>query len=232
MHVHPVTINALIRITALTVNYTLSTANYIGGELMRHILSMAENFGVFEAAPVALAAAAVYLIIRVILLKAEAIKRKSLVSEIAGVLLAGYIAALLMIVWFSRWSSWDDFFYRITHIEDLLRDGYHYMNNKRVMRFFSDGLLDHERFEVLANVALFVPLGFLLPVFWRRLSWWQTDLICFGATCVIELVQPLFNSVYDLDDIITNTLGGIIGCSLAKISILVKKHVKNREKSG
>lgn len=197
---------------------------------MRDILLSAENYGVFEAVPVALIAAAVYLVVRVILLKAKVVKRKSVTSEIAGVLLAGYIAALLMIVWFTRWSSWDEFTYRISHIGELWRDGYHYTNNRRIPHFFSGGLREYERFEVLANVALFVPLGALLPIFWRKLSWWATDLICLGATCVIEFVQPLFNGICDLDDVIANALGGVIGCAAAKIAILIKKLVKNREK--
>lgn len=199
---------------------------------MRDIISSAENYGVFEAVPVAVAAAAVYLVIRVILLKNKVLERKSVVSEIAGVLLVGYVAALLNIVWFSRWSSWGHFTYKISHIGELWQDEYHYTNNRRVWRFFSGELMEYERFEVLANVALFVPLGALLPVFWRKLSWWAVDLICLGSTCVIELFQPLFGGVCDLDDIITNALGGVIGCTLAKTVLLIAKRVKNRKKSG
>lgn len=199
---------------------------------MLNIIHSAGAYGVFEAFPVSLAAAAVYLVIRVILLKKNVIKQKPPVSEAAGVLLAGYIAALLMIVWISRWLSWDDFVYNIAHFGDLWRDGWHYRNNGRIQRFFTDELMGYERFEVLANVALFVPLGFLLPIFWRKLRWWQVDLICLGTTCVVELVQPLINGVGDLDDLIANALGGIIGCALAKTVIMIEKHVKNRKKSG
>lgn len=200
---------------------------------MLNIIHSARAYGVFEAFPVSLAAAAVYLVIRVILLKKNVIKQKPPVSEAAGVLLAGYIAALLMIVWITRrWLSWDDFVYNIAHFGDLWRDGWHYRNNGRIQRFFTDELMGYERFEVLANVALFVPLGFLLPIFWRKLRWWQVDLICLGTTCVVELVQPLINGVGDLDDLIANALGGIIGCALAKTVIMIEKHVKNRKKSG
>lgn len=198
---------------------------------MWNILLSARAYGVYEAVPEALAAAVVYLVIRVILLKNGVVRRKSVASEIAGVLLAGYIAALLDIVWFSRWSGWEEFSYRSSHIAEMFCDRYHYTNNGRVMRFFSDELLGYERFEVLANVALFVPLGFLLPIFWRKLPWWATDLICLGATCVVEFVQPLIDGVCDLDDIIANALGGVIGCGLAKTVIFIKKSVKNRKKS-
>ena len=187
------------------------------------------GYGVREAIPVSLAAAAVYLVIRVVLIRTSVIRRKPALSEAAGVLLAGYIAALLMIVWITRWISWEDFASAISNYGDLWQDGYHYTNNRRIARFFSSELLDYERFEVLANVALFVPLGFLLPVFWERFRWWQVDLICLGTTCVVELVQPLIDGVGDLDDIIANALGGIIGCALAKTAFLVGKCVKNRK---
>ena len=199
---------------------------------MSDIIAKAKTYGVFEALPVSLAAAVVYLIISVVLIKADVIKRKPTILETVGVLLVGYIAALLMIVWINRWQSWNEFIYNIAHFEDLWHDGWHYRNNGRIRRFFTDELLGYERFEVLANVALFVPLGFLLPIIWRRLRWWQVDLICLGTTCVVELVQPLIDGVGDLDDLIANTLGGIIGCALAKIVILIGKRVKNRKKCG
>ncbi len=199
---------------------------------MLNLIAKMGVYGVFEALPVSLAAAAVYLVIRVILLKKNVIERKPLISEAAGVLLVGYIAALLMIVWITRWLSWDEFVYNISHFGDLWRDGWHYRNNGRIERFFTDELLGYERFEVLANVALFVPLGFLPPIFWRSLRWWQVDLICLGTTVVVELVQPLINGVGDLDDLIANTLGGIIGCALAKAVILIGKCVKKRKKCG
>lgn len=198
---------------------------------MSELIDNARAYGVFDAVPAALAASAVYLVIRFVLLKKNVISRKSFVSEAAGVLLVGYLAALVMIVWITRWTSWEEFLHKISNYGSLWQDGYHYTNNKRILRFFSDELMDYERFEVMANVALFVPLGFLLPVFWRKLRWWQVDLICLGTTCVVELVQPLVNGMGDLDDIITNLLGGVIGCALAKICLFASYRVKKRKKS-
>lgn len=198
---------------------------------MSELIGKAKDYGVFDAVPAAFAAMAVYLVIRLVLLKKNVIPRKSFVSEAAGVLLVGYLAALVMIVWITRWTSWEAFMNKISDYGSLWQDGYHYKNNKRILRFFSDELMDYERFEVLANVALFVPPGFLLPFFWRKLRWWQVDLICLGTTCVVELVQPLVGGVGDLDDVITNFLGGIVGCALAKICLFVSDRVKKRKKS-
>lgn len=67
--------------------------------------------------------------------------------------------------------------------------------------------------NVLLNVALFVPLGGLLPLLWQKCRKWYVTLpIGFGASLAIELVQLAFClGSCDVDDLFTNTLGAIIG---------------------
>ena len=67
------------------------------------------------------------------------------------------------------------------------------------------------------NVLLFVPFGFFLPILWsgfRNLkSVVLTGLI---ATCIIEMSQMFTFRTTDINDIITNTVGTIIGYFLAQ----------------
>lgn len=67
----------------------------------------------------------------------------------------------------------------------------------------------------LLNVALFLPLGFLLPVFWKAFrTLWRTALFGFCASLFIELLQVFTFRATDVNDLITNTLGTVIGwCS-------------------
>lgn len=62
------------------------------------------------------------------------------------------------------------------------------------------------------NVALFVPLGALAPLlFKKRLPFWKIVLLGFVVSLVIELSQ-LFNlRATDVDDLVMNTLGTLIG---------------------
>lgn len=69
---------------------------------------------------------------------------------------------------------------------------------------------------LIANVLMFVPLGFLMPVLWRQ-RWWQTLLIVLAATLCIELIQPLFARSFDVDDILLNFAGGAVGLLLSAI---------------
>ncbi len=71
--------------------------------------------------------------------------------------------------------------------------------------------------NVLLNVALFVPVGFLLPVLWKQMrKWYLTIPAGFGVSLAIELVQlALARGVCDVDDLFANTLGGAVGYFLA-----------------
>ncbi len=76
----------------------------------------------------------------------------------------------------------------------------------------------------LMNLLLFVPLGYLLPQFkeirfTRELRWWQNLIIAFAVSLAIETLQlVLHRGTFQLDDLIRNTEGGVIGFALARLT--------------
>lgn len=81
--------------------------------------------------------------------------------------------------------------------------------------------------NVLLNIALFVPLGALLPLLWKKCKkWYITIPVGLGTSFVIELVQlALKRGICDVDDLFANTLGVVIGffCIMAVISLFNEK---------
>ena len=72
--------------------------------------------------------------------------------------------------------------------------------------------------NALLNIALFVPLGAFLPVLsenCRQIK--KTVLIGFCTTFVIEVVQIFTFRTTDINDIIVNVVGTLIGYFIAKI---------------
>ena len=66
--------------------------------------------------------------------------------------------------------------------------------------------------NLLGNIFLFSPIGFFVPLLWRRLdSFKAIALIGFGVTCFIEGTQYFIGRSTDIDDIILNTIGVVIG---------------------
>ena len=69
----------------------------------------------------------------------------------------------------------------------------------------------------ILNILLFVPLGFFLPVLWQRFRKGILSIAFgFGLSLNIELLQMLTFRATDVNDIITNTVGTLVGFLLAK----------------
>lgn len=81
--------------------------------------------------------------------------------------------------------------------------------------YASGGRLDWSETEVLANVALFVPAGFLLAMVLGRPL--VSAVLCVVAAACIELAQQRWfpSRVPSVADVRHNGLGGLVGALLA-----------------
>ena len=85
----------------------------------------------------------------------------------------------------------------------------------------------------LLNVLLFVPLGFLLPVLWKRfrsLLW--TGLAGFSFSLSIELLQLFTLRATDVNDLMTNTAGTILGWLLGRLVLWLFPSIRPSWKTG
>lgn len=67
--------------------------------------------------------------------------------------------------------------------------------------------------NLLGNVLCFVPFGAILPVLNRRArNFFLITLLSFELSFLVEAVQLIFRvGSFDVDDLMLNTLGGILG---------------------
>lgn len=74
--------------------------------------------------------------------------------------------------------------------------------------------------NLLLNTAMFIPLGILLPLIWKRFRKWYRMLAAgLGLSLYIELMQLMAGrGILDIDDLLVNTLGAMLGyCLLATV---------------
>lgn len=65
---------------------------------------------------------------------------------------------------------------------------------------------------VILNILLYLPMGFLLPLIMPKLRIGRVVMIGFLASLLTETVQLVFHlGWFDVDDLINNTLGTLIG---------------------
>ena len=69
--------------------------------------------------------------------------------------------------------------------------------------------------EKIPNILLFIPFGFFIPAVYKsKRNIWKTMLIVFLTTFGIEFLQYFMGRSADIDDVITNFIGGLIGYTI------------------
>ena len=69
-----------------------------------------------------------------------------------------------------------------------------------------------DRAEIILNVVIFLPLGIYAGVLFKKWTWGQKLFFFFLISLMFEELQFIFRiGAFDITDIITNILGGIIG---------------------
>ena len=81
--------------------------------------------------------------------------------------------------------------------------------------------------NLIGNVAMFIPTGIMTPLIYRKLdSFKKTMLTGISISLVIEVIQlPFAVRASDVDDLILNTLGCLLGCGLLALIRGIKKSV-------
>ena len=83
--------------------------------------------------------------------------------------------------------------------------------------------------ENIMNVVVFIPVGLLLGVGFKQVTWWKVLLIGCGISVTIESLQFfLMRGFSELYDVMHNTMGCLIGFEINTIlRIIVKIGYKN-----
>jgi glycopeptide antibiotics resistance protein len=81
--------------------------------------------------------------------------------------------------------------------------------------------------QLAANIVMFIPFGLLLPMTNEKMNkLWKTALFVLFFTVLIETLQFFMGRSADIDDVIMNFIGGILGYLLF---LLLQSVYGNRE---
>lgn len=81
-----------------------------------------------------------------------------------------------------------------------------------IIEMLQGGLTLHTFVNILGNIIMFMPMGFLLPLLFSNLySLKKTVAVGFGTSLLIEFTQLFLIRATDIDDLILNTLGTMLG---------------------
>lgn len=151
--------------------------------------------------------------------------RKKNVSKIPVILFSIYIFALIMVTFIANPSS-----------NGITAPLYERINLTPIINIINAITfnIQYAYIQLVLNIILFIPLGLFLPIIFRHLrSCPKTVLIAGAVTLVIELCQwllPFSNRIFDLDDIVCNVIGALVGYSIWYLVTSIKYKAKNSHK--
>lgn len=101
---------------------------------------------------------------------------------------------------------------------------------KEIMRYSFDSPLFYR--NVLGNIAIFVPFGFIVSDMLKEINnkyhpFW-TILLVTITSLTIEIIQMFIGRSFDIDDIMLNVVGGIIGDIIYIILSAIKRAIIKR----
>ncbi len=138
---------------------------------------------------------------------------------------AGWLLFYLYIILLSYFLFFSEHYGR----ENIMKD-YHYNLEffKEIRRFITyRRQLGFEAFlvNILGNVLAFTPFGFLLPLIDKKYrKFIYTTFLCLLFSLCVELLQLYLKvGIFDVDDIMMNTAGGIIGYIIYLVFHLLRR---------
>lgn len=103
---------------------------------------------------------------------------------------------------------------------------------KTILNYLSgDATLKIAFKNLIGNIVIFLPLGFLLPILFKKIDSYKKILfVSFAFSLIAEATQLFFGiGSFDVDDLLLNALGGILGFAVLRFAKLhYKKYIRNR----
>lgn len=129
---------------------------------------------------------------------------------------------LFLAEWYGRTGTGEDYRYNL----ELFREIRRFITYREQLGMFAVFA------NLFGNILIFVPYGFFISMAAERRGFFKTLFCSLGLSLCVELVQLVTRvGSFDVDDILLNTIGGILGYILFAICNGIRRryHVR-REK--
>lgn len=142
----------------------------------------------------------IFVVPAIMLLQYVIFKHRNFNQFVAVLVFAIYSSAVFSVVGIPTMGTFHvDFGFNLIPLIDIVNSPFDYVKN------------------TILNIILFIPLGFLVPAIWKKFRSLKKMIIMGLAVSIgIEILQIFTFRLTDIDDLITNTAGTIIGYYLSK----------------
>lgn len=157
------------------------------------------------------------------------LKSKKRIRIVGKILFVLYIAFIIYFLIFSDWygrTDMQEYRYNLVLFREIKRF-WEYRDQVGWFAMFTN---------LFGNVLIFVPFGFFMPMASKYRSFFSTLFYSFGLTLCVETFQLITKvGSFDVDDLLLNTIGGVVGYIIFVICAAIRRrhdHKKKKKKSG
>lgn len=142
----------------------------------------------------------IFVIPAVLILRYAIFRKRNLNEMIAVLIFAFYLIAVFSVVGIPTVGTFKvNFSFNLIPLIDIVNSPLECIKN------------------TVLNIILFMPLGFLVPAIWKKYRSIKTMfLMGFALSVCIEILQIFTFRLTDIDDLITNTAGTVLGYYICK----------------
>ncbi|MBR1864913.1 MAG: VanZ family protein [Lachnospiraceae bacterium] len=151
-------------------------------------------------------------------------KKRKIIRMISRICFVLYMIVLVYFLLlsdgFGRIEGYRDYRYNLVPFQEIIR----FVKYRKYIDFMSVVI------NLGGNVAAFMPFGALIRwVINRRVRWFQVILYTFSFSLCVELLQLVAKvGVFDVDDLLLNTLGGLLGFWVYYLLLLINRRREAR----
>ncbi len=113
--------------------------------------------------------------------------------------------------------------FQLVTSQDLPGGGVNLMPFKEILRYEVGSRAFYK--QVFGNILLFIPLGYFATSYCKIKGLGTITLVSLLSSLTIEVTQHYIGRVFDIDDIILNVVGGIVGFLLYTALNAIRTHM-------
>lgn len=124
--------------------------------------------------------------------------------------------------WYGRTGEMDDYRYNLVLFKEIKR----FWNYRYQVGFFAMFT------NLFGNVVIFVPFGFFMPMASKYRSFFATLFYSFGLSLCVETFQLVTKvGSFDVDDLLLNTIGGVVGYIVFITAAAIRRRNAHKKKN-
>ena len=149
-------------------------------------------------------------------------KRVRAIGKILFIVYLGFIIWFLIFSeWYGRTGEMQEYHYNLVLFKEIKR----FWNYREQLGAFATVT------NLFGNVLIFLPFGFFMPMASKHRSFLSTSFYSLALSLIVEISQ-LFMKVgcFDVDDLLLNTIGGMLGYIVFSICNVTRRNYAKKKK--